>query len=328
MEVRMNIDERISTKMAEVKSELMDLFQYSDSRGDDALRALQILQGLLPLIEDIKTEIDQINRNLRYVPQDDDDEDEQEDQPRNTDRSPFNPDPGPYLPGPDDPTTKDIIENLPKELQQLNDVLHKMEDNDVLDPLVDHIPWLWLAVKSVDIAHRLKKNADDLDDRVKKRMENSQADTSTRLGKIQYTIEETAAALQEAGEYLTDSVKDVIESLRQKESDDFETTLEKLLDILNLDGNIKHDTETIQNQNSTTHDKLDGMSQDMSNCCQNMDTKISQNINKSNDIKRDTEKIKDDIGKLQPSTQSNQSLAIVTKLNGVLAGIDEIRGLL
>lgn len=168
-----------------------------------------------------------------------------------------------------------------------------------------------------------------------RKMDNSQNQSLSFMDSVKEDLKEDINLIKELVDLFQEDVKDLLDDIKNTQDEDYHTTLEKLFDIFNLDTSIfnktediKEDTSYIKRKSDDIKDDLGDMSQNMSSCCSNLNDKSDRNYNEAVSIKSDTQQTKTLVEQLQPTTQSNQSLATVTKLNAIQADLNYIRGLL
>lgn len=326
----MNIDQKLTTKVAELRSEMLDLFQHSDI-GVDFEPLLRRFEQTLPLIEDIKTEVSNIEKMLNNPQnQPEDQEDSKKKRPR--DSNPLGEEQR-YLPGPDDPNSSDLLPDLTNRIQEFNHVLKEYERMDT--PAPGELWWVPVVIQGIDLAWRLKRYQDAAANGLARKIDNAQNQSLSFSDALKEDLKSDIQTFKEYVELFKQDMQDLLEDIQDKQGDDYRTTLEKLLEIFNLDTSILHktddiksDTEDIKSDTSEIKSGVSDLDDNMSQCCDNMDSKIDRNHDDNVSIKSDTSSIKTMVETLQPSTQSNQSLSTVTKLNAIQADLNYIRGLL
>lgn len=112
----MTIDERVGRLVQEKTNELLDLFQSSEDQTKDVVDRLDRLIHALPLIQDIKTEVADIQKKISNPPKDDEDDKQDDNQPDST----------------EDQTDPEVIKFLEDLTNSLLD-LRQLSDNLLLD---------------------------------------------------------------------------------------------------------------------------------------------------------------------------------------------------
>lgn len=326
----MNIDQKLTTKVAEMRNEMLDLFQHSDI-GVDFEPLLRRFESTLPLIEDIKTEVSNIEKLLNNPQnQPEDQEDEKKKRPR--DSNPLD-DSNRYLPGPDDPTTSDLLPDLTNRVQEFNHLLKEYEKLDT--PVPSGLWWVPVVIQGIDLAWRMKRYQDAYNANIQRKIDNATNSNKSFGESLKDDVKSDIQTFKEYVELFKQDMQDLLDDIRDQQGEDYRTTIEKLLELFNLDTSILHktedikeDTEDIKADTTDIKSSVNDMDDNMSQCCSNMDSKLDRNHDDNVSIKGDTSEIKTLVETLQPTTQSNQSLATVTKLNAIQADLNYIRGLL
>lgn len=344
----MTLDEKIAKSINARMGEVLDLFQSTEHDVGESARVLAMLKGMLPLIEDIKTEVNQIlNRGYQgQEPQDDEEE------------QPVEPDPQ---------LEREIIEKQ-KEISKEVEKLRQLTYDQKKDPsqrrllpdnlpmrMLDDTPWGYITFTAVNLANLVKELADNVGDYAAK--QNNNANQSRGWSEYFKKSVEDWFDLQKQ------NMEDIYDMLKDQADLNAERALEQLRNLLNLDNLIKDNTDDIKQDTSDlksdaadikqdTQDikgQNDSMAQNMSDCCHNMDQKIDRNndaisgvgdkvdrangyildvSDKADDLQDTSDHIETMVEQLQPTTIANQSLAILSKENAILAEVQALRGLL
>lgn len=326
----MNLDAKIAIKMEEAKQEIVELFQDATSTDADLHRKLNYLVDTVPLLEDVKTEVSAVERMLRQFQIPEDKEEDDSEDPAD-DYKPL-----PYSPEVDDPALPELIDRVLKAIGDAQQVQKLLEDGRNL-PSKDlrNIPWITLLTKAVDLGYKLKQYQDIIIASNNRKIDNATSEEKSFAQKLKDDLANDVQTIKELTDQLISDIQDGIDAIQGKADENELTTLEKLREILNLDeiikgttDDIKTDTGEILDDTGDIKDDLSQMGQDMSSCCENMDRKSDRNYNAVSDVKSDTSYIKNAVDMLQPTTQANQSLAAVQKLNNIMNNLEYIRGLL
>lgn len=315
----MNLDDKIATKVDALKGEILELFQSSEDTGADLRIMLRSLVDMIPLIEDIKTEVAWLTRNeVIHKPLDEPEEDDP--------TAPVQP----YTPGSDDPTVEEVIEQLNDNVKLLEYLKKQIEGRKQNLPSLRTLtdPLLYSITQSINLAYKWRKRMDEAESNFNNRVNQLDGSQASRL---KHATDEVIAALEQLGELmpeLLEDVKDLINGIEIKIGEDDSTIFDKLRQIFSINEDIKGDTADIKADTTTINGKVDDMSDGMQSCCSNLSDKADDIKSDTEDISRTLDGVDSKIDMLQPSTQANQSLAVVQKLNATMASIESIRGLL
>lgn len=262
-------------------NEMLELFQDTEDRTSDLNDKLNRLISVLPLIQDIKTEIASIEKKIAPKPKEDDEEDDEED------KKPHEP-----------PSDEDLF-NLQRVIEDLS---RKYIDNRTINQyLIDGPAGLPALIKpgkgkGVDFnwlrfATWLYSKIQDL----KKAVQDGIADwiTDKEVDAIRQSIWSTNKTVNEIRKILTDDITESLSDLGDK------------VDDLN---------ENFGNCCQNVGEQLDQLSSDLNSCCQSTSEELSQIKRKVNELSPEADQNKD----LALQTRARAILAEVQSLRGLL----------
>jgi uncharacterized phage infection (PIP) family protein YhgE len=245
----MNLDEKIARSIEPLREELLALFQDGPDDASELLGLLNYLVDQVPLLQDIKTEIKQLQNN--QVPQPEERKDEPEDDPR-TDPPPSDPE----LPDLRQ-RAKDVVKGLDKT-KRVTSALRKLlpsEDDPIPDWIKD-VPWYDL-VSDIYKVYKFKQIVDQ------------SSFTTQDVLKAFMSGKDEWHKFQE--EHFDEVLKILGDGVDLLNSDMEDLLSQKLPGLFQIGENVSDSLQTccqnqtsgfqtVEDQNDTTHSKLDGIS--------------------------------------------------------------------